>query len=316
MRLLASVRVRAVVLLTASAALYVIAVAAAAGPITINDPPQCTSAPCAAANATPFPSSITVSGAGAISSISVSINGFWHDIPADVDMLLESPGGQSVMLMSDAGDTASIPQSSPISFSFADSGTRLPSDDPNNPNGSTLQTNMTYKPADYDSSPDAENECVLFPAPITDAGDAFSGTVATLAGLGTTANGVWNLKISDDCGEPGGGGGAIGSWCLVINGTLYGCAPTAAVVTSVVSIRTPAGVRVAWQTASEARVAGFNLYRLVDLEALRVNRSLIPAKQAGTARGASYRYLDRRAGRGAQYRLQIVHLDGTRSWAG
>src|SRR5215212_9394524 len=55
----------------------------------------------------PYPSTVTVSGEQAIvTSVSVRIIGFTHDFPDEVDLLLVGPGGQTVLLISDAGAAA------------------------------------------------------------------------------------------------------------------------------------------------------------------------------------------------------------------
>ena len=47
----------------------------------------------------------------------------------------------------------------------------------------------------------------------------------------------------------------------------------------------------------------------------KLTRTLVRAK-GSSARGASYALVDRRVGRGAsQYRLQVVTLEGRRSWS-
>ncbi|HEY6169838.1 MAG TPA: Calx-beta domain-containing protein, partial [Verrucomicrobiae bacterium] len=56
--------------------------------------------------ATPYPSSNIISGLpGLITKVTVTLSNFTHNLPADVDVLLVSPAGQKVMLMSDAGGT-------------------------------------------------------------------------------------------------------------------------------------------------------------------------------------------------------------------
>ncbi len=55
-------------------------------------------------NATPYPSAIAVSNvAGAITKVTVTLSNLTHQFAADIDALLVSPGGQKVMIMSDAG---------------------------------------------------------------------------------------------------------------------------------------------------------------------------------------------------------------------
>ena len=66
----------------------------APGAITIND----------VASAVPYPASVSISGmSGTISKVLVRLNGLTHTFARDIDILLVGPGGQKVMLMSDAG---------------------------------------------------------------------------------------------------------------------------------------------------------------------------------------------------------------------
>ena len=72
-----------------------------ANAITIND----------VAVASPYPSTIAVAGAtGTIASVKVTLNGFSHTFPGDVDILLVGPAGQKFIIVSDAGDTATTNQ--------------------------------------------------------------------------------------------------------------------------------------------------------------------------------------------------------------
>lgn len=92
------------------------------------------------------------------------------------------------------------------------------------------------------------------------------------------------------------------------------------VVSTAVSLRsfrglaTAQGVELLWRTASERDVLGFNVWR----GQKKVNRALVPAKAVRPSGGASYRIIDRtaRAGKTYTYRLQVVDLDGARSWRG
>lgn len=91
--------------------------------------------------------------------------------------------------------------------------------------------------------------------------------------------------------------------------------PTAVTLASFRAVRTPAGIRLSWRTASESRTLGFNVYRVQSGGLVKVNRALIAAK--GRAGGATYTMLDRRAGaRATSYRLQVVGVDGSRAWRG
>ena len=80
--------------------------------------------------------------------------------------------------------------------------------------------------------------------------------------------------------------------------------------------RTGRGVLVRWRTASEAETLGFNVYRQVRGERVKLNRHLLPAR--GSIGGASYSYVDRKAPtrRALRYWLQVVDTDGSRTWQG
>lgn len=71
------------------------AVRFSSAPITIND----------AAAASPYPSTIEVTDLPnrPITDLNVTLHGISHAVPDDLDILLKGPGGQKVMLMSDAG---------------------------------------------------------------------------------------------------------------------------------------------------------------------------------------------------------------------
>jgi len=75
------------------------------------------------------------------------------------------------------------------------------------------------------------------------------------------------------------------------------------------------GVLLSWQTASEAQILGYNVYRVGSGGvATRVNARLIPARFAGRPHVAAYRLVDGK--RGSSYKLQIVRPDGSRTDAG
>lgn len=68
-------------------------------PITINDGQP----------ASPYPSTVQVSGvSGAITDVNVTLRGFSHTYPDDVDVLLVGPQGQTVVLVSDVGFTRDV----------------------------------------------------------------------------------------------------------------------------------------------------------------------------------------------------------------
>jgi plastocyanin len=90
---------------------------------------------------------------------------------------------------------------------------------------------------------------------------------------------------------------------------------SAVTLRSLAATRVGPSVVVRWRTASSLGTLGFNVFRSTRAGRVRVNRSLIPVRAAGTA---SYSVVDRHAPRSGalQYLLQSVDLDGTRSWHG
>jgi subtilisin-like proprotein convertase family protein len=137
--------------------------------ITIND-----NAP-----ATPYPSSITVSGVpGVISKVTVTLKGLTHSYPDDIDILLVGPTGQSLILMSDVGGQG--PGVSNIDMTFDDDAYYQLT--PVNTPGT-----YTYQPINFGSGD-------VFPGPAP----APSPATGLSAFNGTNPNGVWSLYVLDD----------------------------------------------------------------------------------------------------------------------
>ena len=141
-------------------------------PITIND----------VAPATPYPSTINVSGlpTTGVSVKSVTINGLQHTFPADIDMILQSPSGVNVVLMSDAGGGSGVNN---VTYTFDDAAAALSTGA--NPSG-------TYHPTNFGAT-----DTWVSPGPgtITQATPALS-----LFGSTADVNGGWKLFIVDDLG--------------------------------------------------------------------------------------------------------------------
>jgi hypothetical protein len=257
----------------------------------------------------PYPSSIVVSGmTGAISKVTVTLNGVNKLLSLrDSDYLLVSPLNKAVLILSDAGVGGT---SGAVNLTFDDAASG-PVPLLANPVLSGTYTPTNYTPTDggfvaCDSVSYDEPVPDIFhaPAPAPPYGSALS------VFNGDDPNGTWNLYAVLDClgtvpGTIGGG------WSITIS------TPTAARMTSFSAAPAKKGVTVRWRTASEVDTLGFNVYRKTSSGTLRkVNRALIAAKGAVT--GASYRFVDRstRAGVVYTYRLQLVDVDGTRSWYG
>ncbi len=88
---------------------------------------------------------------------------------------------------------------------------------------------------------------------------------------------------------------------------------TAVALRGFTATRAATQVVIRWRTASELDLLGFNVYREVNGTRTRLNRRLIAGKGAGV-----YSFVDRRAPKGKTVRfwVQVVNLDGSRSWYG
>lgn len=141
--------------------------------------------------ASPYPSGISVAGlTGVISQVTVTLSNLTHSFPSDVDVLLVSPAGTQLVLLSDAGGNYSITNAT---LTFSGAATALV------PNASRIASG-TYLPTDYPPA-----DVFPFPAP--------QGTPATsLAAFnGQDPNGTWSLYVVDDSA---GDHGSIAGWRL------------------------------------------------------------------------------------------------------
>ena len=146
----------------------------------------------------PYPSSITVGGmSGVISKVVVKLNGLNHTYPDDIDMLLVGPGGQMVLLMSDAGD---FPDVVNVNLTF-DSATVTAL-----PNSAQISSG-TYRPTNYNGN-DGATDSFSAPAP----GGPFGASLGAFNG--TSPNGSWNLFVNDD--EALDVGSIASGWELII----------------------------------------------------------------------------------------------------
>ncbi len=146
--------------------------------------------------AAPYPSTITVAGlAGAIEKVTVRLDGLTHTYPDDIDLLLVGPGGEKVMLMSDAGGGPNVSNMA-ITFDSAAFATVL---------DNTTIAGGTVQPADY-----APGETLPAPAPA----GPYGTDLAVFNGL--SPNGTWSLFIDDDENTDS---GSIVGWTLAITTT-------------------------------------------------------------------------------------------------
>jgi large repetitive protein len=177
--------------------------------ITINDGglPACLSgeATTAAGTAAPYPSVIAVSGLGpSVTDVNVTISGLSHTWPDDIGLLLVSPAGQSVILMTDSGGNALTPASD-ITFTFDDAASGPV------PDNTALVSGSTYRPS-QGTNADGPN-CR---APASFPGTAPAGPYGTSLSVfnGTNPNGDWQLYVIDDSF---GDAGSITGWSLDIS---------------------------------------------------------------------------------------------------
>jgi hypothetical protein len=115
--------------------------------------------------------------------------------------------------------------------------------------------------------------------------------------------------------------GNISSDLVVLDDFIYGepvGTPTVATLLRASARRSALGVRVRWQMANGIGLAGFNVFRRDGRRLLRLNERLVAASVGEPTASGRYRWLDKAAPQGTRllYRLQAVHLDGSRTWLG
>lgn len=150
-----------------------------------------------------YPSQIFVSGlTGSITRLSVTLSNITHPRPDDLQVLLVGPTGAQLVLMAQAGGTASGVANVTVTLAD-DAGATLADAGP--------LASGSYRPTSYNSSP------VLFPAPAP-AGPynqpaPTGGASLGAAFRGTAPGGAWSLYVIDDV-PTAGQGASIGGWCL------------------------------------------------------------------------------------------------------
>jgi subtilisin-like proprotein convertase family protein len=150
--------------------------------------------------ASPYPSNIIVSGlVGTISKLTMRLNLLNHTFPDDFDVLLVSPGGVKMLVMSDAGGS---PDAANINLTFDDAAAGpIPDAGPH--------ITGTFQPTNFGTG-----DTFAVPAP---AAPYLSPPVATFASAfnGINPNGTWSLYVTDDVG--GDIGNLNGGWGLTIS---------------------------------------------------------------------------------------------------
>src|SRR2546423_4104185 len=172
-------------------------------PITINDGPTPPTI------ATPYPSTITVTGlTGNVSKVSVKLNGLSHTAPDDIDILLVGPTGAKLVIQADSGGFAPTGSVTNITYQLVDAAPACP------PDGAGLTNNAVYKPAKFGGTIESFPAPAPVgpypePTPCATTTNTFTNTFATL-----TPNGIWSLYIVDD--SFGDVGAISGGWTLTI----------------------------------------------------------------------------------------------------
>lgn len=161
------------------------------GPITIPE----------VGTASPYPSAIQVTGfQTSVVDVDVTLRGFSHVSPDDVDVLLVGPAGQTAVVMSDVG---ALFDATALTLTLDDEAdARLPDE-------GTPLVSGTFRPTNAGTDPDT------FPGAPT------AGSEARLSVFdGTDPNGPWRLFVVDRTGAgPDDPGAIAGGWSLRIETT-------------------------------------------------------------------------------------------------
>lgn len=134
--------------------------------------------------ADPYPYQMVVGTPGKIADVDLRIDRFYHSFPDDVDVLLVSPSGKAVEVMSDACGSARLTN---VSFTFDDEASGGLSDNPTCPSGRVRPTSFTAGDPAYPA-----------PAPA----GPYNTTLSAFDG--EPANGTWRLYVRDDTGTDSG----------------------------------------------------------------------------------------------------------------
>ena len=164
---------------------------------------------------TAYPSTTSVSGIPTTATVrSVTLTGLTHTWSDDIDIVLQSPTGVNVILMSDAGGGNAI---SGVTYTFEDAAANSLAD-------GTVNVSGTYKPSNY-LTPDN------FPAP--GPGSLTQPTNPLLSSFTGNPNGTWNLYVVDDAS---GDIGVLTGWSITFNTNTVSCTGPSATATVTVHL--------------------------------------------------------------------------------
>ena len=165
--------------------------------ITINDsenPPTV---------ASPYPSTNLVTGlqATVISKVTVSLHGFAHTFPSDVDIVIVGPEGQNAIVLSNVGgQTTKTPVTNIDLVLDDDAAANLPTE--------AALTSGTFRPTQGFTNAFLFD----FPAPAPATTNLMGPFLSNFKN--TEPNGIWSLYVVDDNG--GDSGVITGGWSLTI----------------------------------------------------------------------------------------------------
>lgn len=154
-----------------------------------------------------YPSTVSFGGVrGTITAVRVTLNYVSHSFPDDYDILLVGPGGQSAILMSDAGGDHNTPAQglTHCNVTLTDLAT-LPLPD------ADQITTGDYRPTNYSVGGNPQD---TFPP---NAARTYSSSLTVFNK--TSPNGTWSLYVVDDAA--GDTGTIAGGWTLELDTTAY-----------------------------------------------------------------------------------------------
>lgn len=194
-------------------------------------------------NGSLYPSPIVVTGlptSGAVVE-NVVIAGLSHTWSNDVDVLLQSPTGVNVILMSDVGG-AGAPTN--VTYTFQDNGAAM--------NTGAANPTGTYRPTNFADGLGADN----WPAP---GPGVFAQANPTLSLFPSTdnANGTWRLMVVDDAA--GDQGQIAGGWSIRFKYPTPGCTSAPRTVTVTVNQPTSIATQPVNQVVCTDKVATYSV---------------------------------------------------------
>jgi uncharacterized repeat protein (TIGR01451 family)/uncharacterized delta-60 repeat protein len=158
-------------------------------------------------DATPYPDVLLVSGlVGIVDTVSLTLSNVSHSYPDDIDMVLVSPAGQAVLVMSDAGGDKILNN---VTFTISDQASI------DLPDNAQIVNGGSYRPRDYSVPGVGDDAFSAPPAPYFTSMSAFRGI---------DPNGQWSLYVRDD--TTGDFGAISNGWSLNI-ATVFPANPTA-----------------------------------------------------------------------------------------